>query len=384
MSSKRDYYEILGVNKNASKDELKKAYRKLALKYHPDKNPDDKSAEQKFKDISEAYGILNDDQKRAAYDQLGHNAFQGGAGAGGGGPFGGKQGFEGFEFGGGAFSDIFSEFFGDLGHGRKRKTSRKVIRGADLRYNMTISLEEAFSGKASDINFTASVKCDTCNGSGSETSDLISCNTCKGAGYIRAQQGFFSMERTCHTCKGEGQIIKDPCKACLGSGSVRKERTLSVNIPQGVEDGTRLRLTGEGEPGYRGGQNGDLYVFISISHHSIFTREGDSLHCEVPIKMVTAALGGEIEVPSIDGKKLKLTIPAGTQSNDKFRIKEKGMRRLRSTARGNLYVHIQVETPVNLTKKQIELLQEFDKDAANNHSSPKCESFFKKVKNLFD
>ena len=383
MSSKRDYYETLGVSKTASKDELKSAYRKLAVKYHPDKNPDDKTAEQKFKDISEAYGILSDDQKRAAYDQLGHSAFQGGGAGGRQGPFGAHQGFEGFEFGG-SFSDIFNEFFGDARRGRGARTSQKRVRGADLRYNMTVSLEEAFQGKDAQIDFTANVKCDTCNGSGSKTTDLVNCKTCGGTGYIKAQQGFFSMERTCHSCKGEGQIVKDPCGSCKGSGKLRKERTLSVNIPQGVEDGTRLRLAGEGEPGYRGGQTGDLYIFVSVSRHSIFAREGDSLHCEVPIKMTTAALGGDIEVPSIDGKKLKLSIPPGTQSNDKFRIKEKGMRKLRSTARGNLYVHIQVETPIKLTKKQIELLEEFDKENTNHHSNPKCESFFKKVKDLFN
>ena len=383
MSSKRDYYETLGVSKGASKDDLKKAYRKLAVKHHPDKNPGDKAAEQKFKDISEAYGILSDDQKRAAYDQLGHSAFQ----SGGGGrrqPSGqGFGGFEGFEASG-SFSDIFNEFFGDLGQRAGGRRAQGRARGSDLRYNMNISLEEAFQGKSAKINFTAATKCSTCDGSGSKDKDLVICKTCRGTGHVRSQQGFFAMERTCNTCKGEGQIVKNPCGQCKGTGKIRKERTLSVSIPQGVEDGTRVRLAGEGEPGYRGGQAGDLYIFVSISPHAIFKRDGNDLHCEIPIKMTTAALGGDIEVPSIDGKKLKLNIPRGTQSNDKFRIKEKGMHRLRSTARGNLYVHIQVETPVKLTKKQIELLEEFDKESTDNDSNPKCESFFKKVRDIFN
>jgi molecular chaperone DnaJ len=383
MSSKRDFYETLGVSKSASKEDLKKAYRKLAVKHHPDKNSGDKGAEQKFKEINEAYGVLSDDQKRSAYDQFGHNAFQNG-GAGAHGQNGGSHGFGGFEAGGG-FSDIFNEFFGDLGQragGRRPQQGR--ARGVDLRYNMTVSLEEAFHGKTTEINFTAASKCGTCKGTGSKNGAIITCKTCGGAGTVRSQQGFFAMERTCSACNGEGQIIKNPCGNCKGSGKTRKERTLSVTIPTGVEDGIRMRLAGEGEPGYRGGQAGDLYVFISVSHHSIFKREGDDLHCEVPIKMITAALGGDIEVPSIDGKKLKLNIPSGTQSNDKFRIREKGMHKLRSTARGNLYVHIQVETPVKLTKRQIELLEEFDKDNDSKYSNPKCESFFKKVKDFFN
>jgi molecular chaperone DnaJ len=384
MSSKRDYYETLGVSKGASKDELKKAYRKLALQYHPDKNPGDKKAEHQFKEINEAYGVLSDDQKRAAYDQFGHNAFQNGGGGGGHGPFGSRQGgFEGFEAGG-AFSDIFNEFFGDMGQRGGRRPQQARMRGADLRYNMTISLEEAFQGKQTEIHFTAATKCGTCKGTGSKDTHVTTCKTCGGTGTIRSQQGFFAMERVCGTCKGEGHIIKNPCGDCKGSGTIRKERTLAVTIPQGVEDGMRVRLAGEGEPGHKGGPAGDLYIFISISHHSMFKREGDNLHCEVPIKMTTAALGGDIEVPSIDGKKLKLNIPSGTQSNDKFRIKERGMHKLRSTARGNLYVHIQVETPVKLTKKQIELLEEFDKDSIGHHSNPKCESFFQKVKDLFN
>jgi molecular chaperone DnaJ len=383
MSSKRDYYETLGVSKGASKDDLKKAYRKLAVKHHPDKNPGDKAAEQKFKDVSEAYGILSDDQKRAAYDQLGHSAFQSGGGGrrqAGGQGFGGFEGFE----ASGSFSDIFNEFFGDLGQRAGGRRGQGRARGSDLRYNMNISLEEAFQGKTAQINFTAATKCSTCDGSGSKDKDLVICKTCRGTGHVRSQQGFFAMERTCNACKGEGQIVKNPCGQCKGTGKIRKERTLSVSIPQGVEDGTRVRLAGEGEPGYRGGQAGDLYIFVSVSPHAIFKRDGNDLHCEVPIKMTTAALGGDIEVPSIDGKKLKLNIPRGTQSNDKFRIKEKGMHRLRSTARGNLYVHIQVETPVKLTKKQIELLEEFDKESTDNDSNPKCESFFKKVKDLFN
>lgn len=392
MAAKKDYYDLLGVNKTASKDDLKKAYRKLAVQYHPDKNAGDKEAERKFKEINEAYDVLKDDQKRAAYDQYGHSAFQAGGhggGAGGGNPFGagfggGRGGFEGFSTGN--FSDIFEDFFGggfDTG-GRGGKSGARVkARGADLRYNMTISLEEAFSGKSKKISFVAATKCSTCDGTGSKDRQVVQCTTCNGSGRLRAQQGFFTVERTCHSCNGEGQIIKNPCGSCKGSGSVRKEKTLSVSIPAGVEDGNRIRLAGEGEPGFKGGPAGDLYIFMTVTPHSIFTREGADLHCKVPIKMTTAALGGDIEVPSIEGVRVKLHIPDGTQSEDKFRLKNKGMSKIRSDSRGDMYVHIHVETPIKLSKKQIEILQEFDKENNNEKSNPETSSFFKKVKDLF-
>jgi molecular chaperone DnaJ len=387
--SKQDYYNLLGVNKGASKEELKGAYRKLAVKHHPDKNPNDAKAEQKFKEINEAYDVLKDDQKRAAYDQFGHDAFGQGTGGGAGGPFGaggrGGAGFEGFNFsGGGGFSDIFEDFFGDLG-GKRGGGARAQpqVRGTDLRYNMQISLDEAFQGKTESIKFTAATLCEACKGTGSKDSRQTTCSTCSGSGKIRTQQGFFAIERPCHACRGEGQIIKNPCQQCHSSGKLRKERNLSVNIPQGVEDGTRIRLAGEGEAGHRGGPNGDLYIFMSVKPHSIFTREGNDLHCKVPIKMTTAALGGSIEVPSIDGAKVKINIPAGSQSEDTFRLKDKGMTKLRSTARGGMYVHIHVETPVKLSKKQIKLLEEFDVEN-NEKSNPETTSFFKKVKDLFD
>lgn len=374
--SQKDYYEVLGVQKNATAAELKSAYRKLALKYHPDKNPGDATAEKNFKEINQAYEILKDDQKRAAYDQMGHAAFQqGGAGGPGGNPFG--------EGGFGNFSDIFNDFFGDFaaggGNGHGRQTH---IKGADLRYNMTISLEEAFSGKKTEISFAAAGKCDTCDGTGSRSKKTTTCHTCNGTGRVRVQQGFFAMERTCSACNGTGHIIKDPCSDCHGTGNVRKERELSVNIPAGVENGTRIRLAGEGEPGSRGGPPGDLYIFLNVKNHSIFSREHNDLYCKIPIKFTLAALGGEIEVPSIEGNKVTLKIPEGTQSGDKFRLKSKGMHRLRSTARGDLFVNVQVETPVKLTAKQKELIQEFEKEETDK-SSPKSSGFFKKVTDLW-
>jgi molecular chaperone DnaJ len=375
--AKTDYYELLGVSRTATAEEIKKAYRQKALKYHPDRNAGDKAAEQKFKEISEAYEVLQDAQKKAAYDQMGHSAFQQGGGRAG---FNARGGQAGFEFSGN-FSDIFNEFFGET-TGQRRPKASSATRGADLRYNMTISLEEAFQGKSAQISFGANTKCGTCNGTGSKDGKSVTCSTCQGQGSIRSQQGFFATERTCNVCKGTGKIIKSPCSDCNGSGLKRKERSLSVSIPQGIEDGTRVRVAGEGEAGQRGGPSGDLYIFVTVSRNPIFRREGNDLHCEVPIKMTTAALGGEIEVPTIDAKKIKLSIPAGTQSNDKFRLKEKGMTKLKSTARGDLYVHIIVETPVKLTKKQEELLKEFDGTDNASHS-PKTESFFKKVRDLF-
>lgn len=378
MTTNRDYYEILGVSKSAGKDEIKKSYRKLAMQYHPDRNPNDKEAEKKFKEVSEAYSVLSDDQKRAAYDQFGHNAFQQGGG-GGQGPFG-AGGFSGFDFGEG-FSDIFEDFFGGGFGGRRRGTSARS-RGADLRYNLKITLEEAFEGISKDIKFSAATNCDSCKGSGSKDGKVDTCNTCHGSGRVRAQQGFFAIERTCPTCNGEGQKIKNICNKCHGSGKVQKERTLSIKVPMGVENGTRVRLTGEGEPGHKGGPSGDLYVFLSVAAHEIFEREGSNLHCKIPIKMITATLGGEIEVPTIEGSKVKLKIPPGTQPNDKFRLKNKGMRILKSTARGDLFVHVLVEIPVKLSIEQREVLEKFAQQD-DDSTSPKTSSFFNKIKDLF-
>ena len=311
--AKQDFYEILGVAKSASADDLKKAYRKLAMQYHPDRNSGDKSAEQKFKDLNEAYDILKDDQKRAAYDRFGHAAFEQGGGRG---P--GDFGFS------GGFADIFDEMFGEfMGGGRRGQGGPS--RGSDLRYNLEISLEESFRGKQTTIRVPNLVACDQCNGSGAEAgSKPVSCPTCHGRGRIRTQQGFFSVERTCHGCQGAGRVIDKPCKSCGGQGRVRREKTLSVNIPPGVEDGTRIRLAGEGEVGVRGAAPGDLYIFISVAPHQIFQRDGANIYCRVPIPITTAALGGKIEVPTVDGSRARVTVPAGTQSGHRFRLKSKG------------------------------------------------------------
>ncbi len=376
MTGKKDFYEILGVHRNASADELKKAYRKLAMQHHPDKNPGDKKAEEKFKEISHAYDILQDEQKRAAYDRFGHDAFtQGGNGGGG-------AGAAGFDFGSG-FADIFEDLFGNLGGGAGRRPASGPARGADLRYNMEISLEEAFKGKQETINVTTAVACDSCQGVGGEKgSKPVTCTTCNGQGRVRATQGFFTVERTCASCQGMGKTIKDPCKRCAGSGRMRKEKTLSVTIPAGVEEGTRIRLTNEGEVGMRGGPPGDLYIFLSVKSHPLFTRDGVDIHCQAPIAMTTAALGGSMEVPTIDGGKVKVTIPEGTQGGHQFRLRGKGMSVLRSSHRGDMYIHAQVETPVKLNKKQRELLKEFEK--SGGHTSPQAESFFSKVKDLWE
>ncbi len=372
--SKRDYYEVLGVQKGASADDLKKAYRKLAMQYHPDRNQGDKTAEQKFKEINEAYDCLKDEQKRAAYDRFGHAAFEGGGGRPG-------AGAGGFDFGGG-FADIFDEMFGEfMGRGRGGQTNN---RGADLRYNLEISLEDAFKGSTTQVRVPTSVMCEHCSGSGAENgSSPTTCGTCNGAGKVRAQQGFFTIERSCPTCGGAGRVIKDPCRHCGGQGRVRKEKTLQVSIPAGVEDGTRIRLAGEGEAGLRGGTPGDLYIFLAIGAHRFFQRDGANLHCRVPIPMTTAALGGTIEVPTIDGSRAKVNVPAGTQTGHQFRLKGKGMSVLRSPARGDMYINVMVETPVNLTKKQQELLKEFEKEAAEKGHNPESEGFFAKVKEFF-
>lgn len=379
--AKQDYYELLGVSKSADADEIKKAYRKLAMKYHPDRNPDDSVAEQKFKDANEAYEVLKDEEKRAAYDRFGHAAFeQGGPGGPGGfgGGFGGGEGF------GGGFSDIFEEMFG--GGGRGAHAQEQSGRGSDLRFNMDISLEEAFKGKSSEIRVPGSVACEECNGSGAKKgSNPTTCATCSGQGRVRSQQGFFTVERTCPSCHGQGQVIKDPCRNCSGSGRVHKEKTLSVNIPAGVEEGTRIRLSGEGEAGLRGAPAGDLYIFLSVKPHRIFQREGANIYVRVPVPMTTAALGGSVEVPAVDGSRARINIPSGTQSGQQFRLRGKGMSVLRSSSRGDMFVELSVETPVNLTKKQKELMEEFRSEGGDETKhSPQSDGFFSKVKDLWE
>ncbi|ABC24348.1 Heat shock protein DnaJ [Rhodospirillum rubrum ATCC 11170] len=373
--TKRDFYEVLGVSKGASNDEIKKSYRTLAMRYHPDRNPNDAEAEANFREVNTAYEVLKDEQKRAAYDRFGHAAFeQAGAGRGAG------------DFGFGAgFADIFDEMFGEFMGGGRRGGST-AMRGADLRYNMEISLEEAFAGKKTTVHVPTSVSCESCRGSGSKGGAAPDgCPTCHGSGRVRAQQGFFTIERTCPTCHGQGKVIRDPCPDCAGSGRQRREKTLEVTIPAGVEEGTRIRLAGEGEAGLRGAPSGDLYIFLTIAPHRIFLRDGANIACKVPIPMTTAALGGTIEVPTIDGGRAAVTIPQGTQTGNQFRLRSKGMSVLRSASRGDMFVHAVVETPVNLTKRQEELLREFeeagDKDTAH---SPESSSFFKKVKEFWE
>jgi len=374
--AKDDFYDTLGVNRDADDAELKKAYRKLAMKHHPDRNPNDKTAEQNFKNVNEAYEVLKDGEKRAAYDRFGHAAFeQGGAGAGAGG-----GGFGGGGFGG--FSDIFEEMFGGAGGQRRGGGDRK---GSDLRFNMEVSLEDAFNGKQTEIRVPTSVACDSCHGSGAAGGAApVSCGTCQGHGRVRAQQGFFTVERTCPTCQGTGDVIKDPCRTCVGAGRVQKEKTLSVNIPAGVEDGTRIRLSGEGEAGLRGAPAGDLYIFLSMKAHRIFQREGADIYCRVPIPMAKAALGGTIEVPSVDGSRARIKIPAGTPTGHQFRLKGKGMTVLRSKARGDMFIQAFIETPVNLTERQKELLKEFDNENSSEHTSPESHGFFDKVRDMWE
>ncbi len=373
--AKQDYYDTLGVARGASADDLKKAYRKLAMQFHPDRNPGDKAAEHKFKEVSEAYDVLKDDQKRAAYDRFGHAAFENGSA----GPRGAGAGDFGFASG---FADIFDEMFGGFAGGRRGQSS---ARGNDLRYNLEISLEEAFKGSSAQIRVPTSLSCDACSGSGSEAgSRPVTCSTCSGNGKIRAQQGFFTIERTCPSCGGAGRVIENPCKVCGGQGRVRREKTLSVNIPAGVEDGTRIRLAGEGEAGLRGSAPGDLYIFLTVSPHRLFHRDGANIHCPVPLPMVTAALGGQLEVPTIDGTRARVTVPAGTQTGAQFRLKGKGMSVLRSPARGDMYVEVVVETPVALTKQQQELLREFERLGDRNKTNPESEGFFAKVREFWE
>jgi molecular chaperone DnaJ len=371
--AKRDYYDALGVARDADDAELKKSYRKLAMQYHPDRNPDDADAEKKFKELSEAYEVLKDPDKRAAYDRFGHAAFEGGGQAAG----GQGAGFGGFA---GGFADIFDEMFGDF-TGARRGGGQTRTRGGDLRYNLEVSLEDAFQGKQVKIRVPTAVSCDACNGSGSEEgSQPIACPTCQGAGRVRGTQGFFTVERTCHACHGAGQILENPCRDCAGEGRVEKDKTLSVNIPAGVEEGTRIRLAGEGEAGLRDGPPGDLYIFLTLASHRLFQRDGANLHIQVPIEMTVAALGGTIDVPTIDGKRARVTVPAGTQSDNQFRLKGKGMSVMRSGSRGDQFVHVRIETPVNLTKEQKELLNKFAKAANKKPNSPETQRFFDTVK----
>ena len=377
--SKRDYYEVLGVNKGASDDDLKKAYRRLAMKFHPDRNPDDKSAEAQFKEVKEAYEILSEPNKRAAYDQYGHAGVDPSMGGGFGGFGGGGAG--GFDFG-----NIFEEIFrgggggGFSGGGRGRRS--QVYRGADLRYDLEVSLEEAAKGSQTRIRIPTETNCETCKGSGAKPgTSSKTCGTCKGSGQVRMQQGFFSVQQTCPHCHGSGKVIEDPCTDCHGRGRKRENKTLEIKIPAGVNDGDRIRLSGEGEAGVNGGPSGDLYVQISLKQHELFTRDGDDLHCEIPITMTTAALGGDIDVPTLDGT-ASLRIPEETQTGKIFRLRGKGVKGMRSGVEGNLYVHVVVETPVNLNSEQKDLLRQLQ-ESMGEHHSPKEGGWQQKLKNFF-
>lgn len=375
--SKRDYYETLGLSRGASEQELKSAFRRLAKEFHPDRNPGDSSAEVRFKEVNEAYEVLKDPQKRAAYDQFGHAAFEHGGGGRGFGP----------DFAS-SMSDIFDDLFGEFMGGRRggqRGGGRSAReRGADLRYNLEITLSDAYVGKAAQIRVPTSIACETCAGTGAKAGTKpTQCPTCAGYGKVRASQGFFTIERTCPNCHGRGEIIEDPCDACHGAGRITKERTLSVNIPPGVEDGTRIRLAGEGEAGLRGGPAGDLYIFLSLKPHEFFQRDGADIFCKVPISMTTAALGGNIEVPTVEGGATRIKIPEGSESGKQFRLKGKGMPVLRSKVHGDMYIQIEVETPKNLTKRQRELLEEFEQES-HKETSPECAGFFARVKDFFE
>jgi molecular chaperone DnaJ len=373
--SKRDYYDVLGVSKDADESALKSAYRKLAMKNHPDRNPDDEAAAERFREATEAYEVLKDSQKRAAYDRMGHAAFDN-AGAGG---FG-AGGFGGGGFGGGGgFSDIFDQMFSEFSRGAGGAQPDRG--GNDLRHDMNISLEEAFSGVQRDINVTVPVGCDECSGSGSAAgAQPHNCGTCGGSGRIRAQQGFFAVERTCHSCQGMGQVISDPCGTCGGEGRVRQSKVLSVSVPAGVDSGNRIRLSGKGEAGFRGGPAGDLYIFISVDPHPILVRDGADILTRIPVPMTTAALGGSIDVPTVEGRMARLTIESGTQSGRRFRMRGKGMPVLRRNTRGDQIVEVQVETPTNLTKKQKDLLKQFGEAGG---TSPETDSFLKRARRIW-
>lgn len=380
--AKRDYYDVLGVSRSASADEIKKAFRTKAKALHPDRNQDCKQSEAEFKEVNEAYDCLKDAQRKAAYDRFGHAAFENGGGG-----FG-RGGHPGGDFGS-AFADVFEDLFGDFMGGRGQGGGRqRASRGQDLRYNLRLTLEEAYAGLKKTITLPGSVACGACNGTGAEGAvEPATCPTCGGMGQVRASQGFFTVERTCPTCGGQGQIIKNPCKACHGAGRVQKDRNLSVNIPAGVETGTRIRLAGEGEAGMRGGPAGDLYIFIEVREHPIFLRDGRVLACQVPVSMATAALGGEIEVPTIDGGRSRVKVPAGTQSGRQLRLRGKGMPPLRhgpgmQDDHGDMLIELVVETPVNLTARQKELLREFSDIRADNN--PQTSGFFQKIKGFWD
>lgn len=361
--SKRDYYDVLGVSQDVDEKELKAAYRKLAMKNHPDRNPDDKAAAERFREATEAYDVLKDPQKRAAYDRMGHAAFDQSTGG----------------FGGGGFSDIFDQMFSEFSRGARGGQADRA--GNDLRYDLNVSLEEAFSGVQRDITVNVPVGCDDCDGSGaSEGSRSQNCGTCGGSGRVRAQQGLFAVERTCHTCQGMGRVIYDPCRSCGGAGRVQQNKVLSVSVPAGVDTGTRIRLSGKGEAGLRGGQPGDLYIFISVDPHPILERDGADIMTRIPVPMTIAVLGGAIEVPTVEGRPARLTIEPGTQSGRRFRMRGKGMPVLRRRTRGDQIVEVQIETPTNLTKKQKELLSQF---ADAGDTSPETESFLKRVRRIW-
>ncbi|WP_024929426.1 MULTISPECIES: molecular chaperone DnaJ [unclassified Methylophilus] len=371
-AAKKDYYEVLGVNRDASEEEIKKAFKKLAMKFHPDRNPDNPKAEESFKEAKEAYEILSDDQKRAAYDQYGHAGVDPSMGGG----FGG--------FNSGNFSDAFGDIFGDIFGGARNQRSN-VYRGADLRYNLEISLEDAAKGTETKIRIPVQTSCETCHGSGARPgTSPVTCTTCNGHGQVRMQQGFFSVQQTCPKCHGTGKMVKEPCPTCHGGGRVKQNKTLNVKIPAGVDEGDRIRLSGEGEAGVNGGPTGDLYVVVHLKEHPIFQREGANLHCEMPISFSTAALGGEIEVPTLDGA-AKMKIPVETQTGSVFRLRGKGIKPLRSSEHGDLMVHVVVETPVRLTEKQKDLLREFESSTqadAGKHS-PKNKSWVDKARDFF-
>ena len=372
--SKQDFYDVLGVSKEVDSNSLKSAYRRLAMKYHPDKNPDDSEAEKKFKEISEAYEVLSNPEKKAAYDQYGHDAFTG--------PGGGQGGFsEGFGSGFGSFSDIFEDFFGDA---TGQRNNERLKRGEDLKYEMSITLRDAYLGVKKEISYDTLVSCTSCSGTGSENKDGIgSCGSCRGSGRIRASQGFFTVERTCPACGGSGQVITDPCRECNGEGRQRKNKNIEVSIPAGVEEGSRIRLAGEGTAGQNGAEDGDLYIFISIVSHELFDRDGTNIFCNVPISIYEASLGGSVEVPTVSGGRAKVKIPAGTQSGDQLRLSGKGMPALRSVSFGDMIITLNVEIPKNLSQKQKELLKEFDQQS-NRENIPESTGFFDKVKDFWD
>ncbi|MDA8586190.1 molecular chaperone DnaJ [Rhodobacteraceae bacterium] len=376
--AKRDFYEVLGISKGASPDEIKKAYRGKAKELHPDRNADKPDAEAEFKEANEAYEVLKDAEKKAAYDRFGHAAFEGGMG---GGPRGGGGAGNG-DFAS-AFSDVFDDLFGDMMGGRRGGGGQRAMRGSDLRYNLRVSLEDAHTGLQKTIQVPTALACETCDGTGAESgAEPQVCPTCAGMGKVRASQGFFTVERTCPTCAGAGQIIQNPCKTCKGAGRQEKERSLSVNIPAGVETGTRIRLAGEGEAGMRGGPSGDLYIFLEVTEHALFQRDSENLYCRVPVSMTSAAMGGDIEVPTVDGGRSRVKIPAGSQSGRQMRLRGKGMPSLRGGSKGDMMIELAVETPVNLTAKQKELLSEFEKLSEENN--PESTGFFKKVKSFWD